>query len=54
MMKADGTDVRQITDFGGFISFAEFSPDGNRLVFASDWKAAKRYEFNIFVADWKD
>jgi Tol biopolymer transport system component len=54
MMNADGTDVRQMTNFGGFVSFAEFSPDGKRLVFASDWKATKRYEFNIFVADWVD
>ena len=54
MMNADGSDVHQITYFGGFISFAEFSPDGKQLVFASDWQAAQRYEFNIFVADWVD
>ena len=52
-MRSDGSsDVRQITDFGGFTSFAEFSPDGSRLVFASDRDAKSRYEFNIFVADW--
>jgi len=53
-MNADGSNVQQATNFGGFVSFAEFSPDGKRIVFASDWKAAERYEFNIFVADWVD
>ena len=53
LMNADGTGVEQITDLGGFVSFPEFSPDGKKLVFASDWKAKSRYEFNIFVADWK-
>ncbi len=53
LMDLDGSNLRQVTDFGGFTSFAEFSPDGKRLVFTSDWKATGRYEFNIFVADWK-
>lgn len=53
MMNTDGSDLEQVTNFGGFASFAEFSPDGKKLVFASDYKASKRYEFNIFVADWK-
>ena len=53
LMDLDGSNLRQVTDFGGFTSFAEFSPDGKRLVFTSDWKAAGPYEFNIFVADWK-
>ena len=54
LMDLDGSNLRQVTDFGGFTSFAEFSPDGKRLVFTSDWKAQGRYEFNIFVADWKE
>lgn len=53
MMDVDGSNLEQVTDFGGFTSFAEFSPDGKKLVFTSDWKATGRYEFNIFVADWK-
>ncbi|MDX2150612.1 MAG: hypothetical protein SFV54_07750 [Bryobacteraceae bacterium] len=53
MMNLDGSGLEQVTDFGGFSSFPEFSPDGKRLVFSSDWKAKSRYEFNIFVADWK-
>jgi len=54
LIRADGTGLEQVTDFGGFTSFPEFSPDGKRLVFVSDWKAKARYEFNIFVADWRD
>lgn len=54
MMNADGSNLRQVTDFGGFTSFAEFSPDGKKLVFTSSWKATGRYEFNIFVADWRE
>jgi Tol biopolymer transport system component len=53
MINVDGAGLEQVTDFGGFTSFPEFSPDGRKLVFVSDWKAKGRYEFNIFVADWK-
>jgi Tol biopolymer transport system component len=54
MMNLDGSGLEQVTDFGGFTSFAEFSPDGKILVFASDYQAKSRYEFNIFTATWKD
>jgi Tol biopolymer transport system component len=54
MMNTDGTGLEQITSFGGFVSFPEFSPDGRKLVFSSDYKAKQRYEFNVFVADWVD
>ncbi len=53
LINVDGSGVEQVTDFGGFASFPEFSPDGKTLVFASDKGAKSRYEFNIFVADWK-
>jgi TolB protein len=53
MVNVDGSGLQQITDFGGFTSFPEFSPDGSKLLFTSSWKAAGRYEFNIFVADWR-
>ena len=53
MINVDGTGLEQITNFGGFTSFPEFSPDGKRLVFVSDHNAKQRYEFNVFVADWK-
>ncbi|MBI3281713.1 MAG: PD40 domain-containing protein [Acidobacteria bacterium] len=53
LMNLDGSGLEQVTAFGGFASFAEFSPDGKRILFASDRNAKSRYEFNIFVADWK-
>ena len=53
LMNTDGSGLEQVTHLDGFASFPEFSPDGKRLVFASDSKAKSRYEFNIFVADWK-
>jgi TolB protein len=53
LVNLDGSGLEQVTDFGGFTSFPEFSPDGKKLVFASDKDAKNRYEFNVFVADWK-
>jgi Tol biopolymer transport system component len=54
LINIDGTGLRQVTNYGGFTSFPEFSPDGKKIVFVSDWKAAARYEFNIFTADFQD
>jgi Tol biopolymer transport system component len=54
LINTDGTGLEQVTDFGGFTSFPEFSPDGKKLVFVTDWKAAARYEFNVFTADWRN
>jgi TolB protein len=53
LINVDGTGLKQVTNYGGFTSFPEYSPDGSKLVFVSDWKAAARYEFNIFTADVK-
>jgi TolB protein len=53
LINIDGTGLQQVTNYDGFTSFPEFSPDGKKLVFVTDWKAAARYEFNIFTADWK-
>ena len=53
LMKLDGSGLEQVTEFGGFTSFPEFSPDGRKLAFTSSHQAKGRYEFNIFVADWR-
>jgi Tol biopolymer transport system component len=53
LMNADGTGLERITNYGVFTSFPEFSPDGKKLVFISGMNATERYEFNVFVADWK-
>ena len=45
--------VRQLTK-GEFDEHSiDWSPDGKKLVFASDHEAKGKYEFNIFTADWK-
>ena len=52
LINVDGSNLQQVTNYGSFTSFPEFSPDGHQIVFVSDWKAAARYEFNVFTADW--
>ena len=49
----DGTNLEQVTSYGGFTSFPEFSPDGKKIVFVSSFQGKGDYEFNVFTADWK-
>ena len=49
----DGTGLEQVTSYGGFTSFPEFSPDGKKIVFVSSYQSKSDYEFNVFTADWK-
>ncbi len=53
LINTDGTGLEQVTFSGGFTSFPVFSPDGGKLMFVSDRNAKQRYEFNVFIADWK-
>ena len=53
LVDVDGKNLEQVTSFGGFTSFPDFSPDGKRIVFTSSHEAKTPYEFNIFTADWK-
>ena len=48
----EGEELEQITAHGHFNSFPMFSPDGSKLVWASDRNASGPREFNVFLADW--
>jgi Tol biopolymer transport system component len=37
-----------------FDGFPMFSPDGKKLVFASNRNAAQRGDTNVFIADWAE
>lgn len=56
IMKTDGTDVRQLTDSGGYDGGPFFSPDGKRIVwrrFAEDGRSAEIYQMNTDGSDQK-
>ena len=48
----DGTGLERVTFNETFDGFPMFSPDGKKLVFASNRNAAKEGDTNVFVADW--
>ena len=52
LVNLDGTGLEQVTSAGEFDGFPMFSPDGTRLVFASNRLAKSPGETNIFIADW--
>ncbi|MEJ2182007.1 MAG: hypothetical protein P8Y66_00615 [Nitrospirota bacterium] len=54
IMKDDGTGLVRITHNDVFDSFPMFSPDGRKLVFASNRNPAKPRATDIYIADWVD
>jgi len=54
LVHLDGTGLERVTTSAEFDAFPMFSPDGKRLVFASNRHAARPGETNIFIADWVD
>ena len=48
----DGTGLERVTYNESFDGFPMFSPDGKKLVFASNRNDAKPGDTNIFIADW--
>ncbi len=54
MIRDDGTGLEQITHSNTFEAFPMFSPDGRRLVFASNRNKTRTSsrDTNLFVADW--
>jgi Tol biopolymer transport system component len=50
----DGTGLERITFNDTFDGFPMFSPDGKKIVFASNRNAKAQGETNVFIADWVD
>jgi Tol biopolymer transport system component len=53
LVNLDGTGLEQVTFNEAFDGFPMFSPDGTKLVFASNRNAKSPNETNVFIADWK-
>ncbi|MGI8811186.1 MAG: TolB family protein [Pyrinomonadaceae bacterium] len=52
IVNTDGTSLERITYNESFDGFPMFSPDGKKLVFASNRNDAKPGDTNVFIADW--
>src|SRR5215470_15594995 len=52
MMNPDGSGLERITYSDGFDGFPMFSPDGKKLVWASNRNGRQPHETNVFIADW--
>ena len=52
LINLDGTGIERVTSNETFDGFPMFSPDGKKLVFASNRNAAKQGDTNVFIADW--
>ena len=53
-INSDGSQFERITYSADFDGFPMFSPDGTKLVFASNRNGKARGETNVFLADWQD
>jgi TolB protein len=52
VINIDGSGLERITYSESFDGFPMFSPNGKKLVFASNRNAAKQGDTNVFIADW--
>lgn len=52
LINLDGTGLERVTFNETFDGFPMFSPDGKKLVFASNRNSAKLGDTNVFIADW--
>ena len=52
LINVDGTELERVTFNETFDGFPIFSPDGKKLVFASNRNAAAQGDTNVFIADW--
>jgi Tol biopolymer transport system component len=49
IMRADGSEQRQVTTLGGANFAPYFHPDGKRILFASNWKNPRSRNFDLFL-----
>jgi Tol biopolymer transport system component len=54
MINTDGTGLQQISYDGVFDAFPMFSPDGSKLVYASNRNNGGTRATNLFIVDWKE
>jgi Tol biopolymer transport system component len=52
LVNVDGPGLERVTFNETFDCFPMFSPDGKRIVFASNRSAAGEGKTNVFVAEW--
>ena len=52
LIDLDGKNIERVTYSESFDGFPMFSPDGKKLVFASNRNAGNRGDTNVFIADW--
>ena len=52
MMNRDGSGLERITHSDAFDGFPMFSPDGKKLVWASNRNGKAPHETNVFIGDW--
>jgi Tol biopolymer transport system component len=53
MIGLDGSGLEQITVDEGFDGFPMFSPDGTKLIWASQRADPKSRDVNLYIADFK-
>ena len=52
MINVDGTGLERITNNDTFDGLPMFSPDGKKVVFASNRNTKSEGEMHVFIADW--
>ena len=52
-VRLDGSGLEQVTTDEGFDGFPMFSPDGKKLIWASQRVDPKSQDVNLFIADFK-